>query len=123
MVVNKPTLIGPRRLRDARGEVVCVLDAASYFESRQHHTQTQVQMPATHAGLDEALLARRFRADLLYRLNPVCAESRRCASGVTLPPPARCWPASTWVPVSLTPPSRACWPMPGPAASASCARC
>lgn len=35
-------------VRDARGDVVGVLDASSYFESRQRHTLALVQMAATH---------------------------------------------------------------------------
>jgi transcriptional regulator of acetoin/glycerol metabolism len=35
-------------VRDAAGDVVGVLDASSYFESRQQHTQALVQMAATH---------------------------------------------------------------------------
>ena len=46
-------------VRDAQGEVVGVLDASSYFASRQHHTRALVQMAATH--IENGLLTHQMR--------------------------------------------------------------
>lgn len=55
-------------VRDARGEVVGVLDASSYFESRQRHTQALVQMAATH--IENGLLKHQMRAQWLLAVHP-----------------------------------------------------
>ena len=55
-------------VRDAHGQVVGVLDASSYFESRQRHTQALVQMAATH--IENGLLAHQMRGHLLLALHP-----------------------------------------------------
>jgi transcriptional regulator of acetoin/glycerol metabolism len=55
-------------VRDAQGEVVGVLDASSYFESRQHHTQALVQMAATQ--MENGLLAHQMREHLLLAIHP-----------------------------------------------------
>lgn len=55
-------------VRDALGEVVGVLDASSYFASRQLHTQALVQMAATH--MENGLLAYQMRGHLLLALHP-----------------------------------------------------
>ena len=55
-------------VRDAHGQVVGVLDASSYFESRQRHTQALVQMAATH--IENGLLAHQMRGHLLLSLHP-----------------------------------------------------
>ena len=55
-------------VRDARGLVVGVLDASSYFESRQRHTQALVQMAATH--IENSLLAHQMRGHWLLALHP-----------------------------------------------------
>ena len=55
-------------VRDAQGEVVGVLDASSYFESRQLHTQALVQMAATH--IENGLLAHQMRHCLVLAIHP-----------------------------------------------------
>jgi transcriptional regulator of acetoin/glycerol metabolism len=55
-------------VRDAHGEIVGVLDASSYFESRQHHTQALVQMAATQ--MENSLLAHQMRQHLLLAIHP-----------------------------------------------------
>ena len=55
-------------VRDALGEVVGVLDASSYFESRQHHTQALVQMAATQ--MENGLLAHQMREHLVLAIHP-----------------------------------------------------
>ncbi len=55
-------------VRDARGAIVGVLDASSYFESRQRHTQALVQMAATH--IENGLLAHQMRGHLVLALHP-----------------------------------------------------
>ena len=55
-------------VRDAQGEIVGVLDASSYFESRQHHTQALVQMAATQ--MENGLLAHQMREHLVLAIHP-----------------------------------------------------
>lgn len=55
-------------VRDAHGEIVGVLDASSYFESRQRHTQALVQMAATH--IENGLLAHQMRRHWLLAVHP-----------------------------------------------------
>ncbi len=55
-------------VRDAQGEVVGVLDASSYFESRQRHTQALVQMAATH--IENGLLTHQMRQQWLLAVHP-----------------------------------------------------
>ena len=55
-------------VRDAYGEVVGVLDASSYVESRQQHTQALVQMAATQ--LENGLLAHQMREQRLVAIHP-----------------------------------------------------
>lgn len=55
-------------IRDASGSVVGVLDASSYFESRQRHTQALVQMAASH--IENLLFARERDADVLLAIHP-----------------------------------------------------
>ena len=55
-------------IRDARGEVVGALDASSYFESRQRHTQALVQMAATH--IENSLFAHQMRSELVLAVHP-----------------------------------------------------
>ena len=55
-------------VRDARGQVVGVLDASSYYESRQRHTQALVQMAATH--IENDLLALQMRGMLVLAIHP-----------------------------------------------------
>ena len=55
-------------VRDAQGEVVGVLDASSYFESRQHHTQALVQMAATQ--MENGLLTHQMRDHLVLAIHP-----------------------------------------------------
>ena len=55
-------------VRDAQGRIVGVLDAASYFESRQRHTQALVQMAATH--IENGLLVHQMRAKVVLAIHP-----------------------------------------------------
>lgn len=55
-------------VRDAHGQVVGVLDASSYYESRQRHTQALVQMAATH--IENGLLAHQMNGQLVLALHP-----------------------------------------------------
>jgi transcriptional regulator of acetoin/glycerol metabolism len=55
-------------VRDAHGEVVGVLDASSYFESRQRHTQTLVQMAA--AQMESGLFAYQMRHEFILAIHP-----------------------------------------------------
>ena len=55
-------------VRDAWGQVVGVLDASSFYESRQRHTQALVQMAATH--IENGLLAHQMRGHWLLAVHP-----------------------------------------------------
>lgn len=55
-------------VRDAQGVVVGVLDASSYFDSRQHHTQALVKMAATH--IENCLLVHQLRAHWVLAIHP-----------------------------------------------------
>jgi transcriptional regulator of acetoin/glycerol metabolism len=55
-------------VRDTLGQVVGVLDASSYYESRQRHTQALVQMAATH--IENGLLVHQMRGQLVLALHP-----------------------------------------------------
>ena len=55
-------------VRDAQGEIVGVLDASSYFEARQHHTQALVRMAATQ--MENGLLAHQMREHLVLAIHP-----------------------------------------------------
>lgn len=55
-------------VRDTRGEIIGVLDASSYFESRQRHTQALVQMAATH--MENGLLLHQMRGHLVLAVHP-----------------------------------------------------
>jgi len=55
-------------VRDAVGDIVGVLDASSYFESRQRHTQALVQMAATH--IENGLLLHQMRACWVLAVHP-----------------------------------------------------
>ena len=55
-------------VRDASGDIVGVLDASSYFDSRQRHTQALVQMAATH--IENGLLQHQMRGHWLLALHP-----------------------------------------------------
>lgn len=55
-------------VRDAAGEIVGVLDASSYFESRQRHTQALVQMAATH--IENGLFTHQMRTGLVLAVHP-----------------------------------------------------
>ncbi len=55
-------------VRDAHGEVVGALDASSYYESRQRHTQALVQMAATH--IENGLLTHQMRAHFVLAIHP-----------------------------------------------------
>jgi transcriptional regulator of acetoin/glycerol metabolism len=55
-------------VRDASGNVVGVLDASSYYESRQRHTQALVQMAATH--IENGMLAFQMQGRLVLAVHP-----------------------------------------------------
>jgi sigma-54 dependent transcriptional regulator, acetoin dehydrogenase operon transcriptional activator AcoR len=55
-------------VRDAGGEVVGVLDASSYYASRQQHTQVLVKMAATH--IENGLLMQQMRSQLILAIHP-----------------------------------------------------
>ncbi|MFZ4650156.1 MAG: sigma-54-dependent Fis family transcriptional regulator [Rubrivivax sp.] len=55
-------------VRDAHGAVVGVLDASSYFESRQRHTQALVQMAATH--IENGLLLHQMSGHTVLAIHP-----------------------------------------------------
>ncbi len=55
-------------VRDAHGQVVGVLDASSFYESRQRHTQALVQMAATH--IENSLLAHQMRGHWVLAIHP-----------------------------------------------------
>lgn len=55
-------------VRDAAGDIVGVLDASSYFESRQRHTQALVQMAATH--IENGLLLHQMRPHWVLAVHP-----------------------------------------------------
>lgn len=55
-------------VRDANGELVGVLDASSYYASRQLHTLALVQMAATH--IENQLLEHQMRGALLLAVHP-----------------------------------------------------
>jgi transcriptional regulator of acetoin/glycerol metabolism len=55
-------------VRDAAGELVGVLDASSYVESRQRHTQALVQMAATH--IENGLLLHQTAGQTVLAVHP-----------------------------------------------------
>lgn len=55
-------------IRDAFGQMVGALDASSYFESRQRHTQALVQMACTH--IEKQLLLYQMRERLVLAVHP-----------------------------------------------------
>ncbi len=55
-------------IRDAHGDVVGVLDASSYFESRQRHTRALVEMAATQ--MENGLLVHQMRSHLVLAIHP-----------------------------------------------------
>jgi transcriptional regulator of acetoin/glycerol metabolism len=55
-------------IRDALGDVIGVLDASSYYASRQQHTQALVKMAATH--IENGLLMQQMRAHLILAIHP-----------------------------------------------------
>ena len=55
-------------VRDAGDTLVGVLDASSYFESRQHHTQALVRMAATQ--MENGLLTHQMRQHLILAIHP-----------------------------------------------------
>lgn len=55
-------------IRDADGRIVGLLDASSYVESRQRHTQALVQMSTAH--IENVLLAEQREGQLLVAIHP-----------------------------------------------------
>jgi transcriptional regulator of acetoin/glycerol metabolism len=56
-------------VRDAHGKVVGALDASSYFESRQRHTQALVLMAARN--IENRLLKHQMRSHLVLAIHPM----------------------------------------------------
>ncbi len=67
-------------VRDARGEVVGVLDASSHFDSRQRHTQALVQMAATQ--VENGLLLHQMREHLVLAVHPRPEFLRTLSAGL-----------------------------------------
>ena len=55
-------------VHDAHGAVVGVLDASSYFESRQRHTQALVRMAAAH--MENRLFIHQMRSSVVLAVHP-----------------------------------------------------
>ena len=55
-------------VRDAQGAIVGVLDASSYFESRQRHTQALVRMAATN--MENGLFVHQMRSRFVLAVHP-----------------------------------------------------
>jgi transcriptional regulator of acetoin/glycerol metabolism len=55
-------------VRDAQGDLVGVLDASSYFESRQRHTLALVQMAATH--IENGLMLHQMAGQTVLAIHP-----------------------------------------------------
>ena len=67
-------------VRDAQGEIVGVLDASSYFESRQRHTQALVQMAATN--IENRLLIHQMQAQIVLAIHPRPEFLRTLSAGL-----------------------------------------
>jgi sigma-54 dependent transcriptional regulator, acetoin dehydrogenase operon transcriptional activator AcoR len=67
-------------VRDALGDIVGVLDASSYFESRQRHTQALVQMAATH--IENGLLIHQMRTRCVLAIHPRPEFLRTLSAGL-----------------------------------------
>ncbi|MDH4392088.1 MAG: GAF domain-containing protein, partial [Aquabacterium sp.] len=55
-------------VRDSQGRIVGVLDASSYYDSRQHHTHALVQMAATQ--IENGLLLHQMRRHTVLAVHP-----------------------------------------------------
>lgn len=55
-------------VRDAHGRIVGALDASSYYESRQQHTQALVQMAAVH--IENGLMLHQLRGQWVLAVHP-----------------------------------------------------
>ena len=67
-------------IRDADGRIVGLLDASSYVESRQRHTQALVQMSTTH--IENMLLADERAGQLLVAIHPRREFLRTISTGL-----------------------------------------
>ena len=67
-------------VRDTHGQIVGVLNASSYFESRQRHTQALVQMAATH--IENGLLLHQLRAHFVLAIHPRSEFLRTLSAGL-----------------------------------------
>jgi sigma-54 dependent transcriptional regulator, acetoin dehydrogenase operon transcriptional activator AcoR len=67
-------------IRDADGHVVGLLDASSYVQSRQRHTQALVQMSTAH--IENVLLAEQRAGHMLVALHPRREFLRTIGSGL-----------------------------------------
>ena len=67
-------------IRDADGRIVGLLDASSYVESRQRHTQALVQMSTAH--IENVLLAEQRAGQLLVAIHPRREFLRTISAGL-----------------------------------------
>jgi transcriptional regulator of acetoin/glycerol metabolism len=67
-------------IRDAQGHVVGLIDASSFVEARQRHTQALVQMSTTH--IENMLLAEQRAGDLLVAIHPRREFLRTISAGL-----------------------------------------
>lgn len=67
-------------IRDAEGRIVGVLDASSYVDSRQRHTQALVQMSTAH--IENVLLAEQRAGQLLVAIHPRREFLRTLSAGL-----------------------------------------
>jgi transcriptional regulator of acetoin/glycerol metabolism len=67
-------------IRDADGRIVGLLDASSYVESRQRHTQALVQMSASH--IENVLLTEQRAGQLLVAIHPRREFLRTLSAGL-----------------------------------------
>lgn len=67
-------------VRDARGDIVGVLDASSHYDSRQRHTQALVQMGATH--IENGLFVHQMRGETVLAIHPRAEFLRTLSAGL-----------------------------------------
>jgi len=67
-------------IRDADGRIVGLLDASSYVESRQRHTQALVQMSTAH--IENVLMAEQREGQLLVAIHPRREFLRTISAGL-----------------------------------------
>lgn len=67
-------------VRDAHGAIAGALDASSYFESRQRHTQALVQMAAT--SMENGLFIHQMKAQVVLAIHPRPEFLRTLSAGL-----------------------------------------